>query len=67
MHPREKLKHYVTGAIERGEAVPIVEVTETTSPKYNPEAVDQAIRQSRRPIKSKEKKLIHALLKGHSS
>ncbi len=33
---------------------------------YNKTAVEQAIAASRKPISSKESKLIHALLKGHS-
>jgi len=33
---------------------------------YNQEAVEKAIKTSRTPIGSKEAKLIHALLKGHS-
>lgn len=33
---------------------------------YNAQAVNKAIKQSRKPIKAKEAKLIHALLKGHS-
>ena len=34
--------------------------------KYNPKAVEQAIKTSRQPISKKEAKLIHKLLKGHS-
>jgi hypothetical protein len=37
----------------------------TTSPTYNREAVEQAIKRDPR-IKGKEARLIHALLKGHS-
>jgi hypothetical protein len=33
---------------------------------YNPEAVDKAIKTSRKPIGRREAKLIHALLKGSS-
>lgn len=34
--------------------------------KYNAEAVDRAIRASRKPIGRKEGRMIHALLKGSS-
>ena len=34
--------------------------------KYSKEAVDKAIKTSRKPISGKEAKLIHALLKGRS-
>jgi len=33
--------------------------------RYNREAVNNAIKQSRKPISRREAKLIHALLKGH--
>jgi len=35
--------------------------------KYNPNAVNKAIKSSAKPIPKKEAKLIHALLKGHSA
>jgi len=34
--------------------------------KYNEKAVEKAIKSSKKPIKTKEAKLIHKLLKGHS-
>jgi hypothetical protein len=33
---------------------------------YNKDSVDKAINTSRKPISTKEAKLIHKLLKGHS-
>jgi hypothetical protein len=33
---------------------------------YNKKSIDKAINASKKPIKKKEAKLIHALLKGHA-